>query len=376
LLAALISKRGIRGGKMSSDLQLVNLTKRYKHVEILKEISFYAKPGEFVVVVGPSGCGKSTLLRMVAGLEPVSHGNIKIANKTVTNKPAKKRNIAMVFQNYALYPHMTVRANLAYGLKMRKVPPQKIDTKVKEVAKVLKISHLLDRKPQAISGGQRQRVAMGRAMVREPALFLFDEPLSNLDANLRVEMRSEIKRMQQYLGITSLYVTHDQTEAMTLADKVIVLNQGSIAQAASPLTLYQTPNSKFVAAFMSQVGMNFISAIYDKETHSLKLSSGETLSLNQGGEQALSLHKKITLGVRAEHLMLSHEAHNAVKGKVRLIESLGSDLFVYLKMEDGTLLSSRLPVTTNCQLGDIMTLKPKMDNLHFFDSENGLRISF
>ena len=243
-----------------SSLQLNNVKKTYEETQILHGINLQVDPGEFIVVVGASGCGKSSLLRMVAGLETVSEGEIYIADKLVNQVEPKDRDIAMVFQNYALYPHMTVYKNMAYGLKMRKVDSQEIAKRVTSAAKLLKIEQLLDRKPQALSGGQRQRVAMGRAIVRQPEVFLFDEPLSNLDAKLRMEMRLEIKKLQTRLETTSLYVTHDQVEAMTMADRIMILNKGKVEQIGTPEEIYQQPKTKFVASFMGSGTMNVLPA--------------------------------------------------------------------------------------------------------------------
>lgn len=358
---------------MSVALRLEKVVKHYQALPILNNISLEISPGELVVVVGPSGCGKSTLLRVIAGLETINHGHIYLDNNEITHEAPKKRDIAMVFQNYALYPHMTVRENLSYGLKIRKFKKKEIERKVNCISETLKISHLLDRKPQAISGGQRQRVAMGRAMVREPALFLFDEPLSNLDAHLRTEMRSEIKRMQTALNVTSIYVTHDQTEAMTLADKVVILDKGKVVQIASPMNLYQRPNSRFVAEFMGQAGMNFFQAYYCQQSCRLKFDSGDSVTFKMT-DFPITDKQPLLVGIRAEHFSVHSPGPDTIKGEVTLIEALGSDMFVYLEGASGCRFRARLSGETKVNVGDMVSLKPHTEQLHFFDKEQGVRL--
>ena len=261
-----------------ADLQIDNVEKRFGKSEVIRGVSIDIDDGEFIVIVGPSGCGKSTLLRMVAGLEGISDGEIKINGQRVNEKEPMDRDIAMVFQNYALYPHMSVKQNMAYGLKIANLSKTVIDQKVNQAAKLLQLEPYLDRKPRELSGGQRQRVAMGRAIVREPAVFLFDEPLSNLDAKLRVQMRLEIKQLQADLGVTSLYVTHDQVEAMTMADRMVVMNDGVAEQIGTPLEVYQHPQTLFAAQFIGSPAMNILPATL--ETNSVKLENGSTLAIN------------------------------------------------------------------------------------------------
>ncbi|MCV3768416.1 sn-glycerol-3-phosphate import ATP-binding protein UgpC [Rhizobium sp. TRM95796] len=290
--------------------------------QAVRDISIAIKDGEFIVLVGPSGCGKSTLLRMVAGLEEISAGEVRIGDRRVNDVDPADRDIAMVFQNYALYPHMTVRDNLAYGLKNRKTPKAEIESRVDEAARMLEIEPYLDRKPRALSGGQRQRVAMGRAIVRQPAAFLFDEPLSNLDAKLRVSMRGEIKRLQRRLGTTSLYVTHDQLEAMTLADRLVVLNKGEIEQIGSPLDVYHRPASIFVASFIGSPAMNLVKA--DAQGAGVKI-----------GDQWLSLSKPVasdvalTLGFRPEDATLSMDPAQGLRFELDYVEELGAQRLLH-----------------------------------------------
>ena len=285
-------------------IQLENLVKAYGEVEVLHKVNGEIKDGELVVVVGPSGCGKSTLLRMIAGLETVTSGNVSIGARVVNDLEPAERDIAMVFQNYALYPHMSVRQNMAYGLKIRRINQQEIERRVNQAAEILGIEEYLDRKPRQLSGGQRQRVAMGRAIVRDPQVFLFDEPLSNLDAKLRVQMRLEIRKLQQRLNVTSIYVTHDQVEAMTLGDRLMVLNDGVVEQFGTPIELYDKPETKFVAGFIGSPSMNFIPASSQKG--SLILGNGTKISKFKDD------HKELTVGIRPEHLKTN------MKGQVRV----------------------------------------------------------
>ncbi|MBE9477245.1 MAG: sn-glycerol-3-phosphate import ATP-binding protein UgpC, partial [Proteobacteria bacterium] len=301
------------------DIKLENLTKSYGDVEVLHHIEGDISDGEFIVIVGPSGCGKSTLLRMVAGLETVTSGEISIAGRVVNNLEPADRDIAMVFQNYALYPHMTVRENMAYGLKIRKIPKDEITRRVNEVADILEIREYLDRRPRQLSGGQRQRVAMGRAIVREPSVFLFDEPLSNLDAKLRVQMRLEIRKLQKRLGVTSIYVTHDQVEAMTLGDRLMVLNGGYVEQFGTPLELYERPASLFVAGFIGSPSMNFIPA--DVVDGVATLGNGVKLKTRS------TASGKVTLGMRPEHMVL--DKSGTIKIKVDMLEQLGANTLVH-----------------------------------------------
>jgi sn-glycerol 3-phosphate transport system ATP-binding protein len=320
--------------------------------------------GEFVVLVGPSGCGKSTLLRMVAGLETISAGEVKIGGKLVNRMEPADRDIAMVFQNYALYPHMSVRQNLAYGLKNRKMAAGEITRRVAEAAKILEIGEYLDRKPRQLSGGQRQRVAMGRAIVREPAAFLFDEPLSNLDAKLRVSMRGEIRLLQKRLGTTSIYVTHDQVEAMTLADRLVVLNTGHVEQIGAPLEVYRRPASAFVAAFIGAPAMNLIPA---------RLAGG-AVSAGGGRIEGFALPDgAVTLGVRPEDLRTAAaDEGGALTLSVDYVEELGAQRLAHGRI-DGAPVVVALP--SDRQVADVIHLSAETSALHIFDSTSGQRLN-
>jgi sn-glycerol 3-phosphate transport system ATP-binding protein len=352
-----------------AEVSLRSVRKSYGATEIIHGVSCDIADGELVVVVGPSGCGKSTLLRMVAGLEEITAGEIAIAGKVVNAVEPKDRDIAMVFQNYALYPHMTVRANMAYGLKIRGLPRDEIEARVRRAAGILQLDSLLDRKPRQLSGGQRQRVAMGRAIVRDPQVFLFDEPLSNLDAQLRVQMRVEIKRLQQSLGTTSIYVTHDQVEAMTLADRLIVMRAGVAEQVGPPLALYDRPASVFVASFIGSPAMNLLPAALAADA--VVLADGSRLALPAAS--APSPGRAVTLGVRPEHLALDGAAP-ALSVTVELAEMLGADTIVHGRLGDGTLLQARLPGTAHARPGDRLPLAVDPQQLHLFDRESGRRI--
>jgi len=313
-------------------LELDRLVKRYGTVEVIHGVDLQVPSGAFCVFVGPSGCGKSTLLRMIAGLETVSAGEIRIAGRRVNELPAARRGLAMVFQSYALYPHMTVRQNLAFGLENLGTPRAEIARRVAEAARMLRIEELLDRRPKALSGGQRQRVAIGRAVVREPAIFLFDEPLSNLDAELRVQMRIELKALHERLGNTMIYVTHDQVEAMTMADLIVVLSKGRIEQAGPPLELYHRPANLFVAGFLGSPKMNFLPV--RPAEGGVRLASGDLLAMP---EPALGTEAELTLGVRPEHLVLAPDADEGVAGRVRLVEHLGAEVHLHLETGAGPL---------------------------------------
>jgi sn-glycerol 3-phosphate transport system ATP-binding protein len=333
-------------------------------VRAVTDINLSIKDGEFIVLVGPSGCGKSTLLRMVAGLEAISEGTVKIGDKVVNKAEPADRDIAMVFQNYALYPHMTVRQNLEYGLKNRKTPRAEIDARVAEAARMLEIAQYLDRKPRALSGGQRQRVAMGRAIVRKPAVFLFDEPLSNLDAKLRVSMRGEIKRLQRRLGTTSIYVTHDQLEAMTLADRLVVLNGGQIEQIGAPLEVYHTPASTFVASFIGSPAMNLVKG----ELHGDKLAIGSGIVALDGYAPASG---PVTVGIRAEDLRAASPGEAGLTLRIDYVEELGAQRLVHGMVGDQGLT---IAVPSEQELSGEMqvTLDPR--RLHFFDVSTGKRL--
>ncbi|APP07283.1 sn-glycerol-3-phosphate import ATP-binding protein UgpC [Vibrio harveyi] len=352
-----------------STLTLSNIAKCYPNgYQAIQKLNLNICDGEMVVLVGPSGCGKSTLLRMIAGLEEISSGELKIDTTTVNDLEPGERDIAMVFQNYALYPHMTVYNNMAYGLRNRRTPKAEIERLVHEAAKMLELDHLLDRKPGQLSGGQRQRVAMGRAIVREPKVFLFDEPLSNLDAKLRVQMRLEIKKLQRRLGTTSVYVTHDQVEAMTLADKLVVLNKGNVEQVGTPLEIYDNPASLFVATFIGSPSMN----ILDGNVSVDGITIGDALLPVSTTNLALG---EIKLGLRPEHLQISQD-NPWLQVEVELIESLGADLLLYCRTEggDSQKLVVRVEGHTPIQIGDKLGLNIKPKHVHLFDANTEKRI--
>ena len=328
--------------------------------------------GELIVLVGPSGCGKSTLLRMVAGLEGISAGEVAIGGTVVNALEPAARNIAMVFQNYALYPHMSVRDNMAYGLRNRQTPKDEIDRRVAEAAEILELAELLDRKPRQLSGGQRQRVAMGRAIVRDPAAFLFDEPLSNLDAKLRVQMRLEIKRLQRKLGTTSLYVTHDQVEAMTLADRLVLMNAGIAEQIGSPMELYDRPATMFVAGFIGSPAMNFLPGRITTEG---RLAIGE-VELALGNGHAAMAGREVAVGMRPEHLTLPAAGEAAdLTLHVELVEALGADTLVH-----GVLAAHSQPLTVRLgghrsfAMGEALPLSVTTEHVHLFDPQSERRI--
>jgi sn-glycerol 3-phosphate transport system ATP-binding protein len=357
-----------------ASITLSNVKKIYAGgVEAVKGVSLDVPDGAFVVLVGPSGCGKSTLLRMVAGLETISEGEIRIGDQIVNDVEPADRDIAMVFQNYALYPHMTVFDNMAYGLRNRGTPAAEVGQRVNEAAKLLGIDALLDRRPKQLSGGQRQRVAMGRAIVRKPAAFLFDEPLSNLDAKLRVQMRLEIKKLQRDLGTTSLYVTHDQVEAMTMADILVVMNAGRAEQIGAPRDIYQRPASQYVASFIGSPAMNFVAGRIAPDRAGVTFGG---LILAAPQVAARQANTSVTIGIRPEHLALAPEAPE-LSLVVDLIEHLGTDtLFhgqvVHVGIE--TPLTVRLSGDVNGQRGDTLPLRVDRAALHLFDPETGVRI--
>ncbi len=335
-------------------------------VTAVSDVNINIADGEFIVLVGPSGCGKSTLLRMVAGLETISQGEVTIGGRIVNDVDPADRDIAMVFQNYALYPHMTVYENLAYGLKNRRTPKAEIDARVAEAARMLELQPYLERKPRALSGGQRQRVAMGRAIVRKPSAFLFDEPLSNLDAKLRVSMRGEIKRLQRRVGTTSIYVTHDQLEAMTLADRLVVLSGGRIEQIGRPLDVYHRPATTFVASFIGSPAMNLVSG----ELHGSKLALGPAL-IDLGA--TVPTQGAVTVGLRAEDLRLHEGAEGSLPFRIDYVEELGSQRLVHGMVGDQAMvaaLSSEIPLPETASL----SIAPS--RLHFFDTASGQRIDW
>ena len=346
---------------MATSIQLRQLVKAYGDVEVIHNIDLDIDPGEFTVFVGPSGCGKSTLLRMIAGLEPISGGDLLIDGARMNDVPAARRGIAMVFQSYALYPHMNVYQNLAFGLETAKTPKAEIQQRVQRAAEILQIVPLLQRKPKQLSGGQRQRVAIGRAIVREPKIFLFDEPLSNLDAELRVQMRVEIAKLHNDLGNTMIYVTHDQVEAMTMADKIVVLRLGVIEQAGAPLELYNNPKNLFVAGFIGSPKMNFLTTAEDGA--GLKVA-GATLSLPRAVAGAT------TLGVRPEHITLTQGSGVKIADlRVDLVENLGGQTVVYATTSDGQSVNIVLEGQAPVELGSTVTAYADPARLHLFNAD-------
>ncbi len=361
-----------------ASLELQNINKIYNgSVHAVKDVNLDISDKEFLVLVGPSGCGKSTLLRMIAGLEEISSGTMKIGERVVNDISPKDRDIAMVFQNYALYPHMSVYENMAFGLKLRKMPSQEVNDRVREAAELLELSDLLDRKPKALSGGQRQRVALGRAIVRKPQVFLFDEPLSNLDAKLRVQMRLEIKKLHQRLQTTMIYVTHDQVEAMTMGDRIVVMKEGVVQQVDTPLNLYGYPSNKFVAGFIGSPAMNFFNGIITTEyskfyfkTTEFKIPIDEkALDKNFENNEA----KEVILGIRPEHLIVS-ESTTLFKAKLEVIEPLGSEIYLHLKTELHR-FAIRTSKITDFAVGQDIYLACETKNMHFFDTETENRFN-
>ena len=348
-----------------AEIQLTDLTKSYGPTEVLHHIEGDIKDGEFIVIVGPSGCGKSPLLRMVAGLESVTSGEIRIGDRRVNELEPSARDIAMVFQNYALYPHMSVRENMAYGLKIRKLPKDEINKRVEEAADILEIHQYLDRKPRQLSGGQRQRVAMGRAIVRDPQVFLFDEPLSNLDAKLRVQMRLEIRKLQQRLGVTSIYVTHDQVEAMTLGDRLMVLNGGYVEQFGTPIELYDKPASVFVAGFIGSPAMNLLPA--EAHPDGIVLPTGVKLA----GAQTQS--GSVLLGVRPEHLVPDQDGPIAID--VDMVEQLGANSLLHgtLSGTEHAMVAS-IPGHVATANGTQQRFSAAPEVLHLFNPETQKRL--
>ncbi|MEO8060591.1 MAG: sn-glycerol-3-phosphate ABC transporter ATP-binding protein UgpC [Burkholderiales bacterium] len=348
-----------------SGVSIQKVSKRFGDVEVIRELSVDVREGEFLVFVGPSGCGKSTLLRMIAGLEGFQSGEIAIDGRVVNALHPSERDIAMVFQDYALYPHMTVRRNMGFGLKMRGTPTAEVEQRVADAAAVLQIEHLLERRPRELSGGQRQRVAMGRAIVRKPKVFLFDEPLSNLDAQLRADMRTEIKALHQRLKTTSIYVTHDQVEAMTMADRIVVLNGGRIEQIGTPLDLYHRPQTRFVASFLGAPPMNFLPVT----------ASGGFVQLPGGASLAVDSEQdgELLLGVRPERLRVVGAAADAhLRATVALLEPLGADTLVMLDCA-GHKLVARLPGDCTLAAGDTVLLAMDADSIVLFDAHTGQR---
>jgi multiple sugar transport system ATP-binding protein len=359
-------------------VRLEHVFKKYDSHAVVKDVSIEIEDKEFVVLVGPSGCGKSTTLRMIAGLEEISEGSISIDGKVVNDVPPKDRDIAMVFQNYALYPHMTVYENLAFGLKMRKYSKADIDVRVKEAAEILGIGTMLDRKPKALSGGQRQRVALGRAIVRRPKVFLFDEPLSNLDANLRVQMRTEISRLHKQLQTTMIYVTHDQIEAMSMGDRIVVMKDGIVQQVDSPLTIYNKPANQFVAGFIGSPTMNFFTGTI-LGSGSLQFTTADkqislTLAESDNKRLAAQANQQVVLGIRPEHILSrqSNPSASPVTAVIEVIEPVGNEIFLYFTLGAGKdHYTSRIPSDIVPQVRKPFTLYFDSSKFHFFHPTTG-----
>ena len=352
-----------------ADININTVNKYYGDVHVIKDVSLDIKSQSFTVLVGPSGCGKSTMLRMIAGLEDINSGTISIDGQVVNDLPPKQRNIAMVFQSYALYPHMTVFDNMAFGLKLEKRSKDEINERVQEAARILQIEDYLHRKPKQLSGGQRQRVAIGRAITRKPKVFLFDEPLSNLDAALRVQMRVELAKLHDQLNATMIYVTHDQTEAMTLANDIVVLDEGIVSQKGSPMELYNNPNNLFVGGFIGSPKMNFISS-------KITSKSGDKTEVDLMGSAKISIPKTsasdsegdaVELGIRPEHLTVNQSGDASWESKVFVVEKLGSGTFLYLE-KDGEPLVVETDGDSNIKVGDTVKVGFDAARCHLFDS--------
>jgi multiple sugar transport system ATP-binding protein len=365
-----------------AEVTLKDVNKVYPgNIKAVSDFSLQIQDGEFVVLVGPSGCGKSTTLRMVAGLEEISAGTISIGGRVVNHVPPKDRDIAMVFQNYALYPHMTVYDNMAFGLKLRKFPKKEIDARIQEAARILGLAELLHRRPKALSGGQRQRVAVGRAIVRKPAVFLFDEPLSNLDAKLRVQMRVEISQIHSRLKATMIYVTHDQIEAMTMGQRICVMKDGFIQQVDDPITLYDKPANKFVAGFIGTPPMNFFEGQIRAENHELAFAmpGGLRLAVPAAKRAAMEPYRDrpATLGIRPEDIGSAAAEHLAgaprIRATVDVVEPMGSESYVYLRIAD-TQFISRVDAHRRFTVGQEAEPAVFIDKVHFFDAETEKRI--
>lgn len=363
-----------------AEIRLVDIKKSFGNVEVLHNINLVLPDKRLTVFVGPSGCGKSTLLRLITGLEEPTSGQIKINGKCVNSIPPAKRGLAMVFQSYALYPHMTVYDNIAFGLRLSQFDKKTIRNKVHNVSKILHIDKLLDRKPKQLSGGQRQRVAIGRALVREPEIYLFDEPLSNIDATLRVQMRTELARFKVELQKTMVYVTHDQVEAMTLADQIVVLNHGWVEQVGDPLTLYNNPVNKFVASFIGSPQMNFIPAAYDhsdEKSHTLNLGQDtHKLTLDCKKLPMESIKSLVEIGIRPEHIRIVPMTEGDLQGEVNVVEHLGSESYVDVNIHNGLSVLVRAPGTQEFKIKEKIGLLIDTRHLHFFDKdENAIDFS-
>jgi multiple sugar transport system ATP-binding protein len=361
-----------------SNVTLRELVKVYGRQVAVKGIDLEIEAGSFVAFVGPSGCGKSTTLRMIAGLESVSHGDIRIGGKRVNDVPSRDRGIAMVFQSYALYPHMTVYENMAFSLKVAKVPREEIDRRVRHAADILRLTDYLDRRTTALSGGQRQRVAMGRAIIREPKVFLFDEPLSNLDAQLRSAMRVEIKRLHQRLGTTAIYVTHDQIEAMTMADKIVIMRDGLIEQAGAPLDVFERPATQFVGQFIGSPAMNILSGRITRDADgkpAVAIDNGPVVAIDPDNFEALNEGRLVSFGIRSEdivpegHGMPPEQAHRFT-AQVNLTESLGNETLIFAGF-GGTDVTSRMQRPRPVAEGETLTFLLNKERVHLFDADTG-----
>ena len=354
-----------------ASVSIRGVKKSYGDVKVIHGVDCEIADGEFIVILGPSGCGKSTLLRMIAGLEEITGGEIAIGGRVVNDLEPKDRDIAMVFQNYALYPHMSVYDNMAYGLRIRGMSKAEIETRVQKAAKILELGQYLQRKPRQLSGGQRQRVAMGRAIVREPQVLLFDEPLSNLDAKLRGQMRIEIKRLHQNIRTTSVYVTHDQVEAMTLGDRLIVMNGGRAEQIGSPLEVYERPATTFVAAFIGAPAMNMLGG---RSVDNGFAAGGSGVVFQLPKPPGASAGQALTLGIRPEHVELARD-RPMFNLTVEFVEALGADTLVHGHLGADAPLTVRLPGITRVGAGDVLPLAVSPQHLHFFDAQSGARLN-
>jgi multiple sugar transport system ATP-binding protein len=352
-----------------ASISIRNLVKSYGKFPVIHDLNLEIADHEFVVFVGPSGCGKSTLLRIIAGLEPITSGELYIGDKRINGVPAAQRDIAMVFQDYALYPHMRVRENMSFALELRGTPKAEIDQRVKRAAAMLHIEPYLDRKPKELSGGQRQRVAMGRAIVRNPKAFLFDEPLSNLDAKLRGQVRAEIKALSQQLKTTMVFVTHDQVEAMTMADRIVVLQNGTVQQYDTPEAVYERPSNQFVAGFIGSPTMNFF--LVELRGERALLSDGATaMALNTETRARLQKVGKAVLGVRPEHFVVTPDSFDGTAITVKLVEPLGSDTLVHFDLAGASAIAKVDPALRP-KVGDRLDLRPVPGKIHLFDSGSG-----
>lgn len=373
--------------EIMAGVMLQNIYKRYGETTVVKDVNLEIKDKEFIVLVGPSGCGKSTTLRMIAGLEEISDGDMYIGDKRLNDMAPKDRDIAMVFQNYALYPHMNVYENMAFGLKMRKFAKDEIDKRVQEAANILDLQPLLKRKPKDLSGGQRQRVALGRAIVREPQVFLMDEPLSNLDAKLRVQMRTEISKLQKRLQTTTIYVTHDQTEAMTMGDRLVVMKDGIVQQIATPDEIYNSPINMFVAGFIGSPAMNFISGVLQEKGNDVFFVAcgAEWKLTNDQVKKVVSsnyIGKKVILGIRPEHIRhkdvsSSAQQGNIYKTSIEVQENTGAEVFLHCTGFDEKMLTLRSDCSMKMKCGEVVTLRIDMEKSHLFDelSEQNIMLS-